>query len=388
MPRSEVGASPCRTLPSLDRGGLPSATAAATKWTPVERRPSARLRISRDSAASRISATRQMLARRSRDRSSLGKPSDREDERLTSYRRTDREAKDRAESRYKARKKYKAPAPPRLPDSSSHSSSVEPRFRVEREREVQPPPRKSRLFKTRAETKKAQVSWQLSGCNRSFDCDRERIPNDPMDVEQQGERVSDRRCRTRNHFDKDTSNGDEWQERDPIRRSNQHRQHTRLLDGKNTLQRSLSSPEFQAELIQVARKVRDKLDCTRRTIGESTADFRSLDHRGDGADARVRDCSFEKGSERVDGSPVTATAADSFTEERDAVECVSLNTRNRSGHWEDEGTTDRRGRGQSQDWGAIEDFQGCESIGRRSRRNQATVAGETRSRPSPRQARA
>ncbi|XP_076666896.1 uncharacterized protein LOC143368250 isoform X3 [Andrena cerasifolii] len=268
------------------------------------------------------------------DRSSLGKPSDREDERSTSYRRTDREAKDRAESRYKARKKYKAPAPPRLLDSDNHLSSVEPRFRVERE--VQPPPRKSRLFKTRAETKKAQVSWQLSGCNRSFDCDRERIPNDPMDVEQQGERVSDRRCRTRNHFDKDTTSN-EWQERDPVRRPNQHRQHTRLLDGKNTLQRSLSSPEFQAELIQVARKVRDKLDCTRRTIGESTADFRSLDHRGDGSDARARDCSFEKGSERVEGSPVIASAVDSFTEQRDAIGCVSPNARNRSGHWKTRG---------------------------------------------------
>lgn len=47
---------------------------------------------------------------------------------------------------------------------------------------------------------------------------------------------------------------DRWY-RDEQRRS-------RIFDGKNTLQRSMSSPEFQAELMQVARKVRNKLHCS------------------------------------------------------------------------------------------------------------------------------
>lgn len=272
-----------------------------------------------------------------------GRASCREDERSPSYRRVDRETKDRIESRYKARKKYKAPAPPLL-DLAVEPSSLDPRCRFERE--LEPPPRRSRLFKTRAETKKAQVSWQLSGFNRSIDRERERDrerdrePNDRIDrmdrmdvVEQEAERdlergrerTSSRRGVTRERSDNEISNVPEWQERDRFRRRNDHRYSSKVFDGKNTLQRSMSSPEFQAELIQAAKRVRDKLDCGRR-VDESMIDFRSPD-----SDKLAHERSLEAAGNHAERSPPIG----SFAEEslRDAKGRLSPSMRNRSENW-------------------------------------------------------
>lgn len=111
--------------------------------------------------------------------------------------------------------------------------------------EIRPPPRKSRLFKTRAETKRAQGNWS-SVQEREAESKR-------WSEEQHGkENLAWRQQQER--WDKE--------ERRP-----------KVFDGKNTLQRSLSSPEFQAELMQAARKVRSKMNYQREgPVGEATPD--------------------------------------------------------------------------------------------------------------------
>lgn len=167
----------------------------------------------------------------------------------------------------KARKKYKAPAPPASPRlraspsteiSRPPSRNLDPRLctaphsRAEHRPlndtqqsnrpKVEPPPRRSRLFKTRAESKRAQIGWQLSAA-----VDTREPATTSINL---GGSRSDNELATEAGLESDRS-------RIPPRR-------TRLAEhhhGKsNTLQRSISNPEFQAELIRVAKKVRDKLD--------------------------------------------------------------------------------------------------------------------------------
>lgn len=125
------------------------------------------------------------------------------------------------------------------------------------EGEIQPPPRRSRLFKTRAETKRAQVNWLSSQAHGVAD----RCEN--------GGLVNERRWRGEDSRTDNKENRLVW--RDQSSRLHQDRwcrdeyRRSRIFDGKNTLQRSMSSPEFQAELMQVARKVRNKLNCGGRS---------------------------------------------------------------------------------------------------------------------------
>lgn len=169
------------------------------------------------------------------------------------------------ESRYRGKKKYKAPAPPTNGDGSSPDSykweiGHDPNGCCRPEDDnVQPPPRRSRLFKTRAETKKAQTSWNpalLSPTDNDSFLDSERRWRNP-EKKNPGEE-------NRSVWQERSSEQDRWC-RDDRRRSNKY-------NGKNTLQRSLSSPEFQAELMQVARKVRYKLNHSRRVgpVGAAT----------------------------------------------------------------------------------------------------------------------
>ena len=174
----------------------------------------------------------------------------------------ERESRER-ESRYRGKKKYKAPAPPTNGDGSSPDSY---KWELGQERDgccrpeddgVQPPPRRSRLFKTRAETKKAQSNWTSVPLSQ-----------------QENESLLDSERRWRN----EKSNGIKenrtiWRENPEQERwSRDDRRRSKKFDGKNTLQRSLSSPEFQAELMQVARKVRNKLNYNRRVgpVGAAT----------------------------------------------------------------------------------------------------------------------
>ncbi|XP_043792594.1 uncharacterized protein LOC122714895 isoform X2 [Apis laboriosa] len=164
----------------------------------------------------------------------------------------------------KARKKYKAPAPPASPRLRANSSpptetsrppsrNLDPRLctpysRTEHQSpndqqsnrsKVEPPPRRSRLFKTRAESKRAQIGWQLLPADT----------RDPTSINLGGSR-SDNELATEASVESD-------RRRIPPRCSRLSEHH----HGKgNTLQRSISNPEFQAELIRVAKKVRDKLD--------------------------------------------------------------------------------------------------------------------------------
>lgn len=55
------------------------------------------------------------------------------------------------------------------------------------------------------------------------------------------------------------------------------------------MQRSMSSPEFQAELMQVARKVRNKLNCGGRSSVESSANVASLERKSDNSDRCAKD---------------------------------------------------------------------------------------------------
>lgn len=164
----------------------------------------------------------------------------------------------------KARKKYKAPAPPASPRLRANASppteisrppsrNLDPRLctlhsRAEHQPaneqqsnrpKVEPPPRRSRLFKTRAESKRAQIGWQLAAADT----------RDPTSINL-GDSRSDNELATEAAVESD-------RRRIPPRRSRLSEHH----HGKsNTLQRSISNPEFQAELIRVAKKVRDKLD--------------------------------------------------------------------------------------------------------------------------------
>lgn len=163
----------------------------------------------------------------------------------------ERDAKERDSKYNKGKKKYKAPPPPNgdgsSPDSYNWSASHD-RELMRPSEDIRPPPRKSRLFKTRAETKKAQANW-ISFQEREAEGKRwaeEQHGKENLVWRQQQER-----------WDKEEKRG-------------------KIFDGKNTLQRSLSSPEFQAELMQAARKVRSKMNYQREgPVGEATP----LNHR-------------------------------------------------------------------------------------------------------------
>ncbi|XP_012537677.1 uncharacterized protein LOC105837442 isoform X3 [Monomorium pharaonis] len=192
----------------------------------------------------------------------------------------ERECRER-ESRYRSKKKYKAPAPPlngvvdgSSPDSYRYNESGQNRPGGCRgDEEVQPPPRRSRLFKTRAETKRAQVNWLSSSQAQAIAerCENGSRLNEQNERRWRGEdgRVANKENRLVWRDQSNHLHQDRWC-RDEHRRS-------RIFDGKNTLQRSMSSPEFQAELMQVARKVRNKLNCGGRSSVESV----SLERNGD-----------------------------------------------------------------------------------------------------------
>ncbi|XP_011314599.1 uncharacterized protein [Fopius arisanus] len=162
------------------------------------------------------------------------------------------------ESRYRGKKKYKAPAPPTNGDGSSPDSykweiigRERENMRQEDDPSVHPPPRRSRLFKTRAETKRQSSNWQSHQDSNDSILDSER-----------------RWCDRERGSSKDNRGWRDFQENDRASRT----KGANKFDGKNTLQRSLSSPEFQAELMQVARKVRNKLNYNKRVgpVGAAT----------------------------------------------------------------------------------------------------------------------
>lgn len=134
--------------------------------------------------------------------------------------------------------------------------------------EIRPPPRKSRLFKTRAETKRAQANWTSL---------------------QERESESKR-------WGEDTPSGKEnivWRQQQE--RWEKEERRPRVYDGKNTLQRSLSSPEFQAELLLAARRVRSKMNYQREgPVGEATTE----NHREYSA---KNEKEFSEEGRRVDG---------------------------------------------------------------------------------------
>ncbi|XP_047353073.1 uncharacterized protein LOC124950438 isoform X1 [Vespa velutina] len=191
----------------------------------------------------------------------------------------ERDSRER-ESRYKGKKKYKAPAPPGnvMADGSSPDSYKwelgQDNSRCRHEEEVQPPPRRSRLFKTRAETKRAQISWMPNLSTQSHQERNEatlenerRWRNERSSISEnkrpswreQDQQQQPQQSQSQQHQQQQQQQQqqDRWC-RDELRRS-------KRFDGKNTLQRSMSSPEFQAELMQVARKVRNKLNCGRKS---------------------------------------------------------------------------------------------------------------------------
>ncbi|KZC06421.1 hypothetical protein WN55_10331 [Dufourea novaeangliae] len=238
------------------------------------------------------------------NRGSLGSPIGGEEDRSGNRRRVEKDIEDRVESRYRAKKKYKAPAPPTTLLGAGNDStisadvrcSLDTDARCRLERNVQPPPRRSRLFKTRAETKKARVGWQMTGLERT----RHRHDLETIPFDEENTRTCDQQ------LDTDRPRGP--QDRHP--RSD-------LLDGKNTLRRSVSSPEFQAELIQVAKRVRDKLTCSRTPpivdqTEPSITDTRSLDRRYDTPDGGIGDGS--NGRERLE--PTSLEAKNIFQDSR------------------------------------------------------------------------
>ncbi|XP_025161249.1 uncharacterized protein LOC105190640 isoform X1 [Harpegnathos saltator] len=201
----------------------------------------------------------------------------------------ERDSRER-ESRYKGKKKYKAPAPPSssLVDGSSPDSYSQDRPGGCRgEEEVQPqPPRRSRLFKTRAETKRAQVNWLSSSalssqasaerCENVHGAERDRRWRGGEDG-RNGAGNKENRLAWRSH---QVGQQQQQQQQQHERWCREEQRRSRILDGKNTLQRSMSSPEFQAELMQVARKVRNKLNCGGRSSVDS-AKVSSLERAGD-----------------------------------------------------------------------------------------------------------
>ncbi|XP_012275965.1 uncharacterized protein LOC105697322 isoform X2 [Orussus abietinus] len=187
--------------------------------------------------------------------------------------RPERDSRER-ESRYRGKKKYKAPPPPAStslangeptatgssPDSYHWEMGQDSRRTAEA---AQPPPRRSRLFKTRAETKRALVNWP------SPSQDRDALPDGG----------GKRRRRPSKEKSGPPPRRETWREHEDERKREERR--SKILDGKNTLQRSLSSPEFQAELMRVARKVRTKM--SRATGRESP-----VGEASSRVDARVR----------------------------------------------------------------------------------------------------
>lgn len=152
------------------------------------------------------------------------------------------------------------------------------------EEEVQPPPRRSRLFKTRAETKRAQVNWHSSSSSSQLHV-TERCENSNGGLENErhwrGEdgRVANKENRLAWRDQNGHLHQDRW--------CRDGQRHSRIFDGKNTLQRSMSSPEFQAELMHVARKVRNKLNCSGRSSVESAK-------RNSNADRCVKESKVEE----------------------------------------------------------------------------------------------
>ncbi|XP_011266728.1 uncharacterized protein LOC105257654 isoform X4 [Camponotus floridanus] len=195
------------------------------------------------------------------------------------------------ESRYRNKKKYKAPAPPSngvdrsSPDSYRYAESGQDRQGGCRgEEEVQPPPRRSRLFKTRAETKRAQVNWLSSSSQNHVGerCENSGGGGSGLENERQWRGEDGRAANKENRL--------AWRDlQDRWCRDDQRR--LRIFDGKNTLQRSMSSPEFQAELMQVARKVRNKLHCNGRS--SSAVESGNLMERNSNVD-RFKDSKTEE----------------------------------------------------------------------------------------------
>lgn len=151
------------------------------------------------------------------------------------------------------------------------------------EEEVQPPPRRSRLFKTRAETKRAQVNWLSSSSQNHVGerCENSGGGGSGLENERQWRGEDGRAANKENRLAWRDLHQDRWC-RDEQRR-------LRIFDGKNTLQRSMSSPEFQAELMQVARKVRNKLHCS----GRSSSAVESAMERNSDVD-RFKDSKVEE----------------------------------------------------------------------------------------------
>lgn len=135
------------------------------------------------------------------------------------------------------------------------------------EEEVQPPPRRSRLFKTRAETKRAQVNWLSSSSQTQVM--EERCGNSGGG----GGLENERQWRGEDGRVASKENRLAWRDLRQDRWCRDEQKRLRIFDGKNTLQRSMSSPEFQAELMQVARKVRNKLHCSGRSPSAESANL-------------------------------------------------------------------------------------------------------------------
>ncbi|XP_066594247.1 serine/arginine repetitive matrix protein 2-like isoform X2 [Prorops nasuta] len=209
----------------------------------------------------------------------------------------ERDSRER-ESRYKGKKKYKAPAPPvnlhctdgSSPDSCKWDTGQDHRdSRCRPEEDLQPPPpRRSRLFKTRAETKRAQVNWLSSSSSQSHLQERDGVENERRwrtDRTKENARPNNWKDPARHNLHQyhhqhphDLSQRwprDEQQQQQLHYHHHHHQAKSKIFDGKNTLQRSMSSPEFQAELMQVARKVRNKLNYNGREA------ISSLDRKGE-----------------------------------------------------------------------------------------------------------
>lgn len=199
------------------------------------------------------------------------------------------------ESRYRGKKKYKAPPPPSpavINGDGSSPDSYKWEICGQEQREnchdgddnihVQPPPRKSRLFKTRAETKRQANNnsnnnsnnnnyYNNNSCNiNNNKNNKNNNKNNNNSSQQESNNILDRerRWRSENRVSSGKENRQVWREyNDQDRWSKSEKAKLKKFDGKNTLQRSLSSPEFQAELIQVAKKVRNKINYNGKRIG-------------------------------------------------------------------------------------------------------------------------
>ncbi|KAK0178248.1 hypothetical protein PV328_002218 [Microctonus aethiopoides] len=191
------------------------------------------------------------------------------------------------ESRYRGKKKYKAPTPPINCDGSSPDSykweviGQDQRDYCRQDDNdgggggggngiIQAPPRRSRLFKTRAETKKQTSNWPMStstslsqqDSNNSILEKERRWRSEKQQQHQQQQQQQQQQKQQRASGKENRPVWRDYHEQD--RWSRNERANAKQFDGKNTLQRSLSSPEFQAELVQVAKKVRNKLYYNRR----------------------------------------------------------------------------------------------------------------------------